>query len=182
MSNEHANDPLGFVKNMWGNMGFSLPGMVAPTFDVDEIEKRIKDLKAVEGWLRMNLSMLQATIQGLEMQVGTLSAVKAMGTMASNAAQQMAQNAMQSSTPPAPPPAPSLAPCSAASPQPAPTGTEAADALSQAAMWPWHLMQQMQEQLQQQAEAAKAKAGQESATAPDASGKTAAKRPRKGGA
>ncbi len=60
-------------------MGSSLPGMVTPTFDVDELDKRIKDMKAVEGWLRMNLSMLQMTIQGLEMQRTTVSAVQAMG-------------------------------------------------------------------------------------------------------
>lgn len=28
---DSANDPMNFVKNMWGNMGFSLPGMVTPT-------------------------------------------------------------------------------------------------------------------------------------------------------
>lgn len=83
MSNETPNtDPLDFMKGMWGNMGFSLPGMATPTFDTDELEKRIADLKAVEGWLRMNLSMLQMTIQGLEMQHSTLSAVKAMSQMA----------------------------------------------------------------------------------------------------
>ncbi len=39
-------------------------------------------MKAVEGWLRMNLSMLQMTIQGLEMQRTTVSAVQTMGKMA----------------------------------------------------------------------------------------------------
>jgi hypothetical protein len=77
------------MRNMWGNMGFSLPGMVTPTFDVDELDKRIKDMKAVEGWLRMNLSMLQMTIQGLEMQRTTVSAVQTMGKMASDAAKSM---------------------------------------------------------------------------------------------
>ena len=33
-----------------------------------KLDKHITDLKAVEGWLRMNLSMLQMTIQSLEMQ------------------------------------------------------------------------------------------------------------------
>ncbi len=127
MSKEQANvsDPLEFVRSMWGNMGFSLPGMVTPTFDVDELEKRITDLKAVEGWLRMNLSMLQMTIQGLEMQKATLSAVKAMGTMAS-----LPQSEATEAAPP-----------------------DAAGSISQAALWPWNMMQQMQEQLQQQAEA-----------------------------
>jgi hypothetical protein len=153
MSNDqsNSNDPLGFVRNMWGNMGFSLPGMVAPTFDTEEIEKRIQDLKAVEGWLRMNLSMLQMTIQGLEMQTTTISAVKAMGNMAANAAQQVAQEARENH-------AAQTAAAAAAAPQPQTPEAEAntGDALSQAAMWPWNLMQQMQEHLQEQAAAAKA--------------------------
>lgn len=162
MSNEqnNANDPLGFVRSMWGNMGFNLPGMVTPTFDTDELEKRIKDLKAVEGWLRMNLSMLQMTIQGLEMQTTTLSAVKAMGNMAANAAQQAAQHVSQHAAQPTPTPAPAAAPAPSAAEQVAAASVaeaaEAAGAFSQAAMWPWNLMQQMQEHLHEQAEAAKA--------------------------
>lgn len=78
MSNESpGQDPLEFLKSMWGSMGFSLPGMVTPTLDVDELGKRIADLKAVEGWLKMNLNMLQVSIQGLEMQRGALAAMQA---------------------------------------------------------------------------------------------------------
>ncbi|MBW7901130.1 MAG: hypothetical protein H3C26_06620 [Rhodocyclaceae bacterium] len=121
MSNETPNtDPLEFMKGMWGSMGFSLPGMVAPTFDTDELEKRIGDLKAVEGWLRMNLSMLQMTIQGLEMQHSTLSAVQAMSRMATEGQAGEGQA----------------------------TGGES---FAQAAMWPWHMMQQMQSHMQQPA-------------------------------
>ena len=136
MSNKPSDDPLDVVKNMWGNMGFSLPGMVAPTFDVDELEKRIADLKAVEGWLRMNLSMLQMSIQGLEMQCTTLNAVRSMSQMASNAA----ENA-QAGAP----------------------GAEGSEALAQAAMWPWQMMQQMQTQMQQQAAATEAEAAAKAA-------------------
>jgi len=77
-------DPLDFIKNMWGNMGFTLPGMVTPTMDTDEIEKRIADLKAVEGWLKTNLGMLQMTIHGLEMQRTTLAAMQAMSQSANS--------------------------------------------------------------------------------------------------
>ena len=73
-----AQDPLEFMRGMWSNMGFSLPGMVTPTLDVDDLDKRIADMKAVEGWLKMNLNMLQMTTQGLEMQRATLAAVSAM--------------------------------------------------------------------------------------------------------
>ena len=134
MFNEQPNnnDPLGFMRNMWSQMGFNLPGMVTPTFDVEELDKRIKDMKAVEGWLRMNLSMLQMTIQGLEMQRSTVSAVKTMGQMASDAAKSM--------TPEAAPEVPPVA----VNPE--------NGALSGAAMWPWQMMEQMREQMQQHAE------------------------------
>jgi len=130
MSDNQAHDPLNFMRSMWGNMGFSLPGMVAPTFDLDELDKRIKDLKAVEGWLRMNLSMLQMTIQSLEMQRTTVSAVQAMGKMATDAAR-----------------SPSGAPADASA-----TVDGEKSALSEAAMWPWQMMQQMTEQMQQHAQ------------------------------
>lgn len=142
MTNDQNSDPLNFMRNIWGNMGFSLPGMVAPTFDVDELEKRIKDMKAVEGWLRMNLSMLQMTIQGLEMQLTTVSAVKAMGQMATDAAKSMT-----------------------ASPEEAPAPAEtASNALSEAAMWPWQMMGQLREQMQQHAETVAAEASSQTAT------------------
>lgn len=78
------NDPMDFFRNMWSSMGFSLPGMVTPTTDTDELGKRIADLKAVEGWLKSNLGLLQMSIQGLEMQRNTLLAMQQM----SQAAQQ----------------------------------------------------------------------------------------------
>ncbi|MDO8959631.1 MAG: hypothetical protein Q7U85_07865 [Rhodocyclaceae bacterium] len=82
MTNPTPNDPLEFLKGMWGNMGFSLPGMVTPTLDTDELGKRIADLKAVEGWLKSNLSLLQMTIQGLEMQRITLQTLQQMSQSA----------------------------------------------------------------------------------------------------
>ena len=130
MSDDQVHDPLNFMRNMWGNMGFSLPGMVAPTFDVDELDKRIKDMKAVEGWLRMNLSMLQLTIQGLEMQRTTLSTVQTMGRMAVDAAR---SGIAETEANPAVDPEKS--------------------AFSEAAMWPWQMMQEMREKMQQSADA-----------------------------
>ena len=78
-------DPFEFLRKMWGPMGNSLPGMVTPTLDVNEVEKRINELKSVETWLGMNLNMLKMTIQGLEMQRTTLQAFKAMGAAAQQA-------------------------------------------------------------------------------------------------
>lgn len=77
-TNNVVHDPLEFVRDMWSRMGFTLPGMMTPTLDVDELEKRIGDMRAVEGWLKMNLSMLQMAIQGLDMQKTAIAAVHAM--------------------------------------------------------------------------------------------------------
>lgn len=71
-------DPMEFLKSLWGNISMPLPGLVTPTLDTNELDKRITDLKAVEGWLKTNLSMLQMTIQGLEVQRATLAALEAM--------------------------------------------------------------------------------------------------------
>jgi hypothetical protein len=77
-------DPLEFIRNMWSSMGFNLPGIMTPTLDVNELDKRIADLKTVEGWLKMNLNMLQMTTQGLEMQRATLAAMQAISQTASS--------------------------------------------------------------------------------------------------
>ncbi|MES2537795.1 MAG: PhaM family polyhydroxyalkanoate granule multifunctional regulatory protein [Pseudomonadota bacterium] len=75
-------DSLEFVKNLWG--GMKIPGMVVPTLSVDEINKQITDLKAVESWLLLNMNMLRGTIQALEVQSSTISALHSMSeTMSS---------------------------------------------------------------------------------------------------
>lgn len=62
----------------------SVPGMpplshwVAPTFDVEELDKRIQDLRAVHFWLDQNTKALAATIQALEVQKMTLATLKSM--------------------------------------------------------------------------------------------------------
>lgn len=80
MSSESSiQNPLEFLKGMWSNMGIPMPGMVTPTLDINELDKRITDLRAVEGWLKMNLNMLQMSIHSLEMQRTTLAAIQAIG-------------------------------------------------------------------------------------------------------
>jgi hypothetical protein len=70
-------DTLDFVKNLWGSM--SVPGLTAPTLSVEELDKKINDLKAVEGWLNLNMSMLRGSIQALEVQRGTIATLKSVG-------------------------------------------------------------------------------------------------------
>lgn len=76
MNPASSPDPMQFLKSLWGPMGIPLPGLVTPTLDVGELDKRIADLKSVETWLNTNLSMLRMSIQGLEMQRATLNAMQ----------------------------------------------------------------------------------------------------------
>ena len=63
-----------------GGFGAAFPGL-----DVDDLEKRIKDLKSVENWLNLNLNILKSTIQGLEVQHATMMALKSFGDAVSAA-------------------------------------------------------------------------------------------------
>ena len=67
-----SKDMLEFMQKMWNPLGFPLPGMVAPTIDVAEIERKLGELRSVENWLKMNLGLLQVTIKTLEMQKAAL--------------------------------------------------------------------------------------------------------------
>ena len=51
---------------------------VAPTLDVEELEQKITDLKAVLGWLETHARMTQNMIQALEVQRMTVQALKTM--------------------------------------------------------------------------------------------------------
>jgi hypothetical protein len=80
-------DTLDFVKNLWGSMGV-VPGIAAPTLSVDELDKKINDLKAVEAWLNLNSSMVRGSIQALEVQRNTIATLKSMGKTLADAVQQ----------------------------------------------------------------------------------------------
>lgn len=56
----------------------NLANWVAPTLNVEELEKRIGELKAVHFWLDQNSKALGATIQALEVQKMTLATLKGM--------------------------------------------------------------------------------------------------------
>lgn len=55
-----------------------LSGWIAPTMSVEDVEKRVDELKAVQFWLEQNSRALTATIQALEVQKMTLSTLKGM--------------------------------------------------------------------------------------------------------
>lgn len=92
-----VSEGFDLVKKVWGVTGLptlptptsmaqfatrlpqTLPSMIAPTLDVEELDKRITDLRAVEQWLNLNLSMLRTTVQSLEVQRNTIATLKSFG-------------------------------------------------------------------------------------------------------
>jgi len=56
----------------------NLANLIAPTLNVEELEKRIDELKAVHFWLEQNSKALGATVQALEVQKMTLATLKGM--------------------------------------------------------------------------------------------------------
>jgi hypothetical protein len=73
-----------FLQNLAKGASQTIPQMpnlsnwIAPTLNVEELEKRISDLKAVHFWLDQNAKALGATIQALEVQKMTLATLKGM--------------------------------------------------------------------------------------------------------
>lgn len=72
------------AKQAAGGAAQSIPQMpnlgswVAPTLNVEELDKRIDELKAVQFWLDQNATALKATIQALEVQKMTVATLKGM--------------------------------------------------------------------------------------------------------
>lgn len=56
----------------------NLANWIAPTLNVEELDKRIAELKAVHFWLDQNSKALGATVQALEVQKMTLATLKGM--------------------------------------------------------------------------------------------------------
>jgi hypothetical protein len=79
MADESTKEIFEFMQKMWNPLNFPIPGMLTPTVDVEELDKKILELKAVENWLKMNLGFLQMTIRTMELQKTALEALNASG-------------------------------------------------------------------------------------------------------
>ncbi|RQH04694.1 PhaM family polyhydroxyalkanoate granule multifunctional regulatory protein [Paraburkholderia dinghuensis] len=186
--------PAEMLDRMWGMMrltpfGSAFPGsepgmaqgfgpslsmmsdMMTPLTNIEELDKRITDLRAVEQWLKLNLSMLQSSIQALEVQRATLSTLRAFGAFAQS----------QMSPPPASSSASSSRSAHAApEPEPAPEASASDSAPPpgfDTSAW-WNLLQAQFNQLAQFAAAQPVPATKEgdAAAAQNADAKPAARR------
>ncbi|MGJ7606369.1 PhaM family polyhydroxyalkanoate granule multifunctional regulatory protein [Variovorax sp. LT1R20] len=122
-----------FLKNLAGGAAAgtgaasSVPGIpslaswVAPTLSVEEVDKRIQELKTVQYWLEQNGHALKATIQALEVQKMTLSTLRGMNVRMEDLASVFTKQAAAATAAPAP------SPFAAAAPAPEPEPVEEED-------------------------------------------------------
>ena len=103
-----------------GGSPSAMPNMaqwLVPSLKVEDLEKRIEELKHVQFWLDQNARALSATIQALEVQKMTMETLKGMNfTMGMPGAAQAA-TPKPASAPAAPPPAPEPEPAADAAPK-----------------------------------------------------------------
>lgn len=123
-----------FLKNLAGGAtagtgaASSVPGIpslaswVAPTLSVEEVDKRIQELKTVQYWLEQNGHALKATIQALEVQKMTLSTLRGMNVRMEDLASVFTKQAAAATAAASAP-----APFAAAAPAPEPEPVEEED-------------------------------------------------------
>ncbi len=93
-------DAMDFMQKMWNPFGMPIPGFGVPgapatpataqasglpfpnpaamfaTLDPAEVERKIGDLKVIEGWLQMSLNLMQMSIKTMELQKVSLEALR----------------------------------------------------------------------------------------------------------
>ncbi len=93
-------DALEFMQKMWNPLGVPIPGFTLPaatppgaapavpfpnpaamfaTLDPAEVERKIAELRVIEGWLAMSLNLMQMSIKTLELQKASLEAMRGAG-------------------------------------------------------------------------------------------------------
>ena len=111
-----------FLQNLAQSAGKAQPGAapswVAPTLSVEELDKRITDLKAVQFWLEQNVTTLKATIQAMEVQKMTLATLQGMNVNMADLAKAFAAKP-EAAAPAAETPTPEPQPAAQAEPEPA---------------------------------------------------------------
>lgn len=97
-------DAMEFMQRMWNPFGVPLPGFALPgtptegstplgggagalpfpnpaamfaTLDPAEVERKIGELRVIEGWLQMSLNLMQMSIKTMELQKASLEALRA---------------------------------------------------------------------------------------------------------
>jgi hypothetical protein len=96
----------------------NMASWVAPTLNIEELDKRIQELKTVQFWLEQNTNALKATIQALEVQKMTLSTLQGMNVNMAEMAKAFTAKMPDLQPDPQPDPQPDLQPDPQPDPQP----------------------------------------------------------------
>jgi hypothetical protein len=71
-----AGTPAEAAAGMAPMMPFANPAMMLAALDPAEVERKIAELRIIEGWLRMTLGMTEMSIKTLELQKVSLEALR----------------------------------------------------------------------------------------------------------
>lgn len=140
------NEVNDFMRQAWSAMNLS-PSL-APTLDIQELDKRIGDLKAVEQWLLLNLNMLRGSIQALEVQRATVATLQAFSDAAMSRSKPTEPASGASRADPQEPPKPNPSSPGTRSPTPPDAATE--PMVDAAKAW-WQMLQSQFDQISQAA-------------------------------
>ena len=90
-------DAMDFMQKMWNPLGVTMPGFGMPAaaapampgvmpfpnpaamfavLDPAEIDRKIAELRIIENWLTMSVSMMQMSIKTMELQKASLEAMR----------------------------------------------------------------------------------------------------------
>ena len=94
-----AQDAIAFMQKLWNSFGLPMPGLMPQVhaeaqgcvpgmpfpnpaamfaaLDPVEVERKINELRIIEGWLAMSLNMMQMSIKTMELQKASLEAMRA---------------------------------------------------------------------------------------------------------
>ncbi|KAF1044152.1 PhaM family polyhydroxyalkanoate granule multifunctional regulatory protein [Xylophilus sp.] len=128
-----------------------IPGLanwVTPTFDAEELDKRIQELKTVQFWLEQNARTLAATVQALEVQKLTLATLRGLNVNTADLAQAFTIKPPPAERPPEPKASSPAAPAPSAENKTPPQDEGAAAAappLIDPAQWWTQLIHQFQQ-------------------------------------
>ena len=97
-----------FLKGLTQSAGgmANMPNMaswIAPTLSVEELDKRIEELKHVHFWLEQNARALAATVQALEVQKMTMATLEGMNFNLADVASALTPRSAAAASPSEPP-------------------------------------------------------------------------------
>ena len=67
------------MPGMPGGLPFPHPAAMFAAIDPKEVERKIEELRVIEGWLQMSLNLMQMSIKTMELQKASLEAMRGGG-------------------------------------------------------------------------------------------------------